>query len=105
MTTSIPTPGSEQLPQSSKNLQLSFHDQLPSQEQEQVVQTIEGRIALLSQRYQLLSELLEGPLPSLPSPFDLSKVQRVLDLACGTGNWIAEMAHRYPAMQFLGVDT
>src|SRR5262245_9910739 len=98
MTTSIPTPGSEQLPQSSMCSQLSFQQPPPSQEQDLVVSTGEGPIALLSQRYQLLNELLEGPLPSLPSPFDFSKVQRVLDLGCEAGNWIGEMAHTYPAM-------
>lgn len=33
-----------------------------------------------------------------------SSFERVLDLGCGPGGWCLDMAHRYPHVQFVGVD-
>jgi len=38
-----------------------------------------------------------------PSEF-LSPFQRVLDVACGSGGWVLELAQRYPHLQVEGID-
>ncbi len=48
-----------------------------------------------------LSELIGG---TVPSSLDISQVQRVLDVGCGVGGWVQEMAGRYPDMEVIGVD-
>jgi SAM-dependent methyltransferase len=50
---------------------------------------------------RLLSELLHGP---LPGEIDLRNVRKALDVACGVGGWVHEMAMRYPKMQISGID-
>jgi len=43
-----------------------------------------------------------GVLPEQPDPF---RLQRVLDVGCGTGNWLIETAKTYPGISILvGVD-
>src|SRR6266700_4125315 len=48
-----------------------------------------------------LSELIGG---AVPASLDLSQVRRVLDVGCGVGGWVQEMAGRYPAIEAIGVD-
>ncbi len=48
-----------------------------------------------------LSELMGGLVPVC---LDLTSVQRVLDVACGVGGWVVDMARTYPHMQVLGID-
>jgi ubiquinone/menaquinone biosynthesis C-methylase UbiE len=48
-----------------------------------------------------LSELIGG---ALPSSLDLSQVERVLDVGCGVGGWVQEIAGHYPAIEVIGVD-
>ncbi len=41
---------------------------------------------------------------SLPEHSDLSGINRVLDLGCGPGGWVMELALEYPNIQVVGVD-
>jgi len=51
---------------------------------------------------QMLTESMGGVLPDQPDPASL---QRVLDVGCGTGDWLIEMAKSYPSIsQLVGVD-
>jgi len=50
---------------------------------------------------QILNEQIGGVLP--PS-LDLSRVHRVLDVQCGSGEWIVELARLYPSMEIIGID-
>ena len=43
----------------------------------------------------------DGLLPACVRPVEDG---RVLDVACGCGEWVQAMAHRYPAMEVLGRD-
>jgi ubiquinone/menaquinone biosynthesis C-methylase UbiE len=36
---------------------------------------------------------------------DLTGVQDILDLACGSGGWVLEVAHLYPHIKVIGVDS
>ena len=57
--------------------------------------------ARLALRHQLFHAAL-GDL--VPEPLDLSMSQTILDLACGSGEWVLDMARAYPTMQVVGVD-
>src|SRR5262249_33556465 len=48
-----------------------------------------------------LSEEMGG---ILPEAVDLSHVQRVLDVACGAGAWLLDLARTYPHIQCIGID-
>lgn len=39
-----------------------------------------------------------------PPAVDLSKIRRVLDIACGPGEWVRDVAFHYPEMEVVGVD-
>lgn len=39
-----------------------------------------------------------------PPEVDLSKIYRVLDIACGPGEWVRDVAFHYPEMRVVGVD-
>ncbi|QBD78936.1 class I SAM-dependent methyltransferase [Ktedonosporobacter rubrisoli] len=41
----------------------------------------------------------------LPAQLDPSRVQRVLDVACGCGRWVHEVAQAYPRIEAVGFDT
>jgi ubiquinone/menaquinone biosynthesis C-methylase UbiE len=40
----------------------------------------------------------------LPEQTDLSGIQRVLDVACGPGGWVLDMAFEHPDIQVVGID-
>ena len=40
----------------------------------------------------------------LPEQGDLSHTQRILDIACGPGGWVLDVAQAYPEKQVVGVD-
>jgi ubiquinone/menaquinone biosynthesis C-methylase UbiE len=61
----------------------------------------ETEVARLLMQHRQLSEFL-GDI--LPKSLDLSNVHRVLDVACGVGAWVLDMARRHPAMQVIGID-
>ncbi len=39
-----------------------------------------------------------------PPSIELSRISRVLDVACGPGEWVRDVAFRYPEMEVVGVD-
>ncbi len=51
--------------------------------------------------HRMLTHVLGGP---LPGSIDLSKVRRVLDLGCGAGDWVLEMAYHHPDLHVIGID-
>lgn len=51
---------------------------------------------------QMLTRMMGGLLPEQPDP---SQFERVLDVGCGTGGWLIEVAKAYPSIKRLvGVD-
>jgi ubiquinone/menaquinone biosynthesis C-methylase UbiE len=51
--------------------------------------------------HRMLTHVLGGP---LPGSIDLSNVRRVLDLGCGAGDWVLEMAYHHRQMHVIGID-
>lgn len=41
----------------------------------------------------------------LPPAIDLGKVQKVLDIGCGTGEWARSLVKEYPHIHVIGIDT
>jgi ubiquinone/menaquinone biosynthesis C-methylase UbiE len=52
-------------------------------------------------RGQLTTRALGGLLPELPG---VAGIQDVLDVACGPGGWVLELAETYPQMRIVGID-
>jgi ubiquinone/menaquinone biosynthesis C-methylase UbiE len=51
---------------------------------------------------QMITSMMGGVLPEQPDP---TKFERVLDVGCGTGGWLIEVARTYPSIKRLvGVD-
>src|SRR5215469_8612245 len=50
---------------------------------------------------RLLTSAMGGPLAALPGIPDET---RILDLACGPGDWVLDVASRYPTSEVVGVD-
>ncbi len=48
-----------------------------------------------------LTKSMGGPLSEQPDP---SRFQQVLDLACGPGGWVLNVAFAYPEMEVAGID-
>jgi ubiquinone/menaquinone biosynthesis C-methylase UbiE len=62
----------------------------------------EEEIARLSIQDHLTTVAMGGVLPEQPDPTSL---RRVLDVACGTGDWLIQVAKTYPAIsRLVGVD-
>ncbi len=61
-----------------------------------------SEIARLLSLHQSLSAWMGG---ALPPTLDVSKVKRVLDIGCGVGAWVHEVARDHPQMQVVGIDT
>ncbi len=49
-----------------------------------------------------LSECMGG---ILPATLDLSRVKRVLDVECGAGGWVYDLAWRYPSLYVVGTES
>ena len=49
--------------------------------------------------------LLEALGNLLPPVIDLTKVQRVLDIGCGSGEWARRLVKAYPHLHVVGIDT
>ncbi len=50
---------------------------------------------------RMITTAMGGLLPEQP---DLTNIERVLDVGCGTGNWAMEVAQTHPTMSLTGVD-
>jgi ubiquinone/menaquinone biosynthesis C-methylase UbiE len=58
--------------------------------------------ARLSIQDQMLTIAMGGPLPEQQDP---AALQRIVDVGCGTGGWLIEVARAYPGVkQLVGVD-
>ena len=62
----------------------------------------DDEIARLLSLHQCLSAWMGG---ALPPTLDVSKVRRALDVGCGIGAWVHEMARNHPLMHVVGIDT
>lgn len=60
-----------------------------------------AEIARLMRQDQQLTQGMGGIFPEKP---DLSRVESMLDLACGPGGWVLETAFTYAHMKVVGVD-
>lgn len=70
----------------------TYYAQGSQSEQELVRLTIQG---------QMMTEAMGGPLPEQADPRSL---RRVLDIACGPGEWVMATAKTYPTMSLTGID-
>ena len=75
-----------------KEYSSAYYVQDSRSEQELVRLTIQGR---------MMTGAMGGPLPEQADP---SSLRRVLDIACGPGEWIIETAKTYPTMSLTGID-
>lgn len=62
----------------------------------------ENEAARLLLQYRQVSELMGG---ALPPTIDLAQGSRVLDVGCGVGGWVYEMAWRHPSLHISGIDS
>jgi len=60
-----------------------------------------AEMARLTVQDRLLTKTMGG---LFPLQIDLAHVQRILDLACGPGGWVLDVARAYPEKQVVGVD-
>ena len=60
-----------------------------------------AEMARLINQERLLTQAMGGPLASLPDP---STFRHVLDLGCGPGGWVLDVAFAFPDMEVAGVD-
>ena len=60
-----------------------------------------SEMARLTRQAHLLTKVMGGPLTDLP---DVAHLHDILDLACGPGAWVLEVASMYPDKQVVGVD-
>ena len=52
---------------------------------------------------RMVTRCMGGPLSEL-EPSIIGKMRRILDLACGPGAWVLDMAYEYPQAEVTGVD-
>jgi SAM-dependent methyltransferase len=60
-----------------------------------------AEMARLINQERLLTQAMNGPLVGLPDP---STFHQVLDLGCGPGGWVLDVAFSFPDMDVAGVD-
>ncbi|GHO93691.1 hypothetical protein KSF_037390 [Reticulibacter mediterranei] len=60
-----------------------------------------AEMARLTRQARMLTQAMGGPLAEQTS---LEQVHDVLDIACGPGEWVLEMARRYPNKRVTGID-
>ena len=74
----------------------------PKSESTYVIDSESGvETARLMHQDRLLTERLGG---LFPVEIDASRISDILDLACGPGGWVLDVAHTYPKIQAIGVD-
>ncbi len=61
----------------------------------------EKKLARLTVQDQMITAAMGGVLPEQPDP---TIFRRVLDVGCGPGGWLIEVARTYPTMLLVGVD-
>src|SRR5579859_362323 len=62
---------------------------------------IAAEMARLTRQDRLITKCMGG---LLPEHADISSMHTVLDIACGSGGWVLDVARSYPTMQVVGVD-
>jgi ubiquinone/menaquinone biosynthesis C-methylase UbiE len=60
-----------------------------------------AEMARLMVQDQVITQAMGGP---LPEQTDLSGIFHALDIACGPGGWLFDVAARYPHIQAVGID-
>jgi len=55
----------------------------------------------LTKQHRIVTKQMGG---LFPQEVDLAAIQRVLDLACGPGGWVLDVAFAYPKIEVVGVD-
>ena len=60
-----------------------------------------AEMARLINQERLLTQAMNGPLVGLPDP---STFHQVLDLGCGPGGWVLDVAFSFPEIEVAGVD-
>jgi SAM-dependent methyltransferase len=78
----------------------------PDQDRKYFISDSETELSRLVEQEHLISKALGGLLPEhADQAAFVAPMQRVLDVACGTGGWILERAQTYPHLQVIGFDT
>lgn len=75
---------------------------MPSQKNDYIIDiNSAAETARLIDQHVLITQAMGGLFPEAP---DLTTVTRVLDLACGPGVWVTEVALRHPEIEVVGID-
>ncbi|HLJ35011.1 MAG TPA: class I SAM-dependent methyltransferase [Ktedonobacteraceae bacterium] len=59
---------------------------------------------LEQQLFRALQDYLVEQGRLLPDGFDRSEVWQILDIACGTGQWVRDVANKFPDIEVVGLD-
>ena len=77
----------------------------PSGENTYFIQDSGAELARLVEQERFFQRALGGLLPEHPDlPAFLAPFQRVLDVACGSGGWVLELAQQFPHLEVIGFD-
>jgi ubiquinone/menaquinone biosynthesis C-methylase UbiE len=60
-----------------------------------------AEMARLMNQDRLVTRIMGG---IIPEPLDLSNMHDVLDLGCGPGGWVFDVAYTYPKVNVVGID-
>src|SRR6266536_376032 len=63
-----------------------------------------AEIARLTNQDRLVTRAMGGPLSGLPDGYHLPEQASVLDIACGPGDWVLDVAYASPDFEVAGVD-
>lgn len=75
----------------------------PSQDENTYIMDAENaaEMARLTKQDRLMTKVMGG---LLPDQIQFSAIYDVLDIACGPGGWVFDVARTYQQMQVVGVD-
>ncbi len=59
------------------------------------------RVVRLIEQSRLFTQCMGGPLTGLPDP---ANFQSILDIACGPGDWVLDVAFAHPTSEVAGID-